>query len=81
MPAKLPIRKPCVALFIKAYICLNDIQDPLLATIKVTDLKYKEVQEHLRHLDVMYLVRLGHHRGAENCSDNQQGGRRGPWYT
>jgi hypothetical protein len=71
-------------------IRLNDIRDPLLATVKASDLNYNNVQERLHQLDTMYPLK-SYPKKNESQSNNrrsswsqesrgsQRGYRRGGW--
>jgi hypothetical protein len=52
----------------------NDIRDPLLATVKASDLHYSDVQERLRQLDTMYPLKT-----QPKKHENQSYNRRGSW--
>jgi hypothetical protein len=52
----------------------NDIRDPLLATVKASDLHYSDVQERLRQLDTMYPL-----EPQTKKHENQSYNRRGSW--
>jgi hypothetical protein len=53
----------------------NDIRDPLVATVKASDLNYSDVQEQLHQLDTMYLL-----KSYPKRHESQSYNRRGSWH-